>query len=157
MRYRMSDEVLAAETADRQRASQPIRPWASYTDAEKYYLRYGVMPPGRTGTRPTTGDQAIAAAGAQHGRLISDYRARNWDVRRTPEMAGMGRNGAGLSAPPPAQQLTQQARSTAPHSSRDRQQHQRHPSQRRQHGPRLHRRHSRRRSQRTINCCSRST
>ena len=111
MRYRMSDEVLAAETADRQRrAGQPIRPWASYTDAEKYYLRYGVMPQGEQATRPTTGDQAIAAADAQHGRLINDYRARNWDVRAgRPKWPGWGETGPVLSAPPPAQQLTQQA------------------------------------------------
>lgn len=82
MRYRMSDEVLAAETADRQRrAGQPIRPWASYTDAEKYYLRYGVMPQGEQAKRPLSGEDAITDAYKQQGRLVDEYRARNWDVR----------------------------------------------------------------------------
>lgn len=56
MRMLRSEQVLAGENARRQRDAAggfgalmqagTYRPWSSYSPAEKYYLRYGVMPPG---------------------------------------------------------------------------------------------------------------
>ncbi len=84
----MTDEALAAEDARRQRdaagsfsalqASGRYRPWSSYSPAEKYYLRYGVMPEGAQLAPDTSGAEALAANEAQNQRLYDEY----WDRYR---------------------------------------------------------------------------
>lgn len=84
----MSDATIAAEDAKRQRdaaggfgalqMSGRFRPWSSYSPAEKYYLRYGVMPEGAQIAPDTSGADALAANEAQNARLYDEY----WDRYR---------------------------------------------------------------------------
>jgi hypothetical protein len=101
----MTDEALAVEDARRQRdqaggfgalqRSGTFRPWNSYSPAEKYLRRYGVMPPGEQIAPPTSGAEAMAENRAQTERLTAEYRARygrypkwdNYDYRQAPAPA----------------------------------------------------------------------
>ncbi|MBP8291149.1 MAG: hypothetical protein KAX65_00160 [Caldilineaceae bacterium] len=88
----MTDEALAVEDARRQRdaagsfgalqASGRYRPWSSYSPAEKYYLRYGVMPEGAQLAPDTSGAEALAANEAQNQRLYDEYWDRYGNVIR---------------------------------------------------------------------------
>ncbi len=88
----MTDEALAVEDARRQRdaagsfgalqASGRYRPWSSYSPAEKYYLRYGVVPEGAQLAPDTSGAEALAANEAQNQRLYDEYWDRYGNVIR---------------------------------------------------------------------------
>ena len=88
----LSDGALAVEDARRQRdqagsfsalqASGRFRPWSSYSPAEKYYLRYGVMPEGAQLAPDTSGVEALAANEAQNQRLYDEYWDRYGNVIR---------------------------------------------------------------------------
>lgn len=94
MRALMSDEAIAIEDARRQRdaagglvalqSSGMFRPWSSYSPAEKYYLRFGVMPQGDQFPPDTSGIAAMEASRVQNERLKDAYRAQygyypRWD------------------------------------------------------------------------------
>ena len=97
VRALLSDGALAAEDAKRQRdaagsfsalqASGRYRPWSSYSPAEKYYLRYGVMPEGEQLPPDYSGIEAMAQSRAQTERLKGEYvdrygRYPRWDGYR---------------------------------------------------------------------------
>ncbi len=74
----VSDNVVAAREGYRRRqAGLEHRPWSSYTDAEKYQLRFGVMP---TGPQMMMDNRRAlelqAAARAQTERLNAEYWAK---------------------------------------------------------------------------------
>ena len=117
MRALMSDEALAIEDARRQRdaagglvalqSSGMFRPWSSYSPAEKYYLRFGVMPQGDPLPPDTSGIAAMEASRAQNERLKDAYYARHgyyprWDnyaYRRPDQQPGAIAAAAGMAAP----------------------------------------------------------
>lgn len=117
MRALMSDEALAIEDARRQRdaagglvalqSSGMFRPWSSYSPAEKYYLRFGVMPQGDPLPPDTSGIAAMEASRVQNERLKDAYYARHgyyprWDnyaYRRPDQQPGAIAAAAGMAAP----------------------------------------------------------
>lgn len=117
MRALMSDEAIAIEDARRQRdaagglvalqSSGMFRPWSSYSPAEKYYLRFGVMPQGDQFPPDTSGIAAMEASRVQNERLKDAYRAQygyypRWDnyaYRRPDQQPGAIAAAAGMAAP----------------------------------------------------------
>ena len=124
----LSDGALAVEDARRQRdaagsfsalqASGRYRPWSSYSPAEKYYLRYGVMPEGEQMPPDTTGAAAMEASRAQTDRLKEEYRATygrypRWDnyaYRRPDQQPGAIAQGTAQAAPMAPAQAAQYAK-----------------------------------------------